>query len=810
LAALGMTAPALVNAVHARSRVARVLADALLVCALVLAGAAYHAARHERVRPDDVSRVALGRRAVVEASVIESRTTASGRHRVVARCRSVSAGDDRGPPEPCSGLAWLDWPEERSAPGRGDLVLATGRLEAPRGPRNPAAFDFRRYLRNRGIHAVLHVEAAGVLPKPSGPERLAAWIRARVEARLGARAGALLLGLLLGETGGIAPDLLDALRRTGTVHVTAVSGLHVGFIVLIAYTLLRVARVPPRAARLLVLPILAGFVLVVGPRASVLRACVMATSLIVSASLERRVHPLNALGVAALALVVARPGVVSDLGFELSFAAAAGIALLFEPIRATLRSALARLGRPGRRPADALAVSLAAQAGVAPLLVALFGEVALAAPLANLVVVPAAAFGVSSGLAMLVAEAIAPPLAAVFAGSAWAAMAAIEWVTSRLAAAPWAAVPVAAAYWPSLLALPAGLAVAARTAGRPRRWAAGCTLAAVAALAACATSFGPGRSHPRAIFFDVGQGDAVLLEIPRRRYVLVDAGPGGAGGKRRDAGRDVLLPYLRRNAIVRLDAVVITHGHDDHSGGAVAVLERTRIGELVLPAGAKLNPRLSGVVAAARAAGATVREVARGETVLATRRATVAVLGPPPEWGGAPPSENDRSVVLLAAMDGAGVLLTGDVERAGEDRLVSSAGGLAAQVLKVPHHGAASSSTAGLIEAVRPRLAVFSVGARNRYGHPDRAVVERYRACGAEVFRTDRDGAVLVSVEGGCVRGRAIASGRAFELAVYRKTLEPRGPTSTVAARSRSITRRAAARTSSAETASTSAGRRSP
>jgi competence protein ComEC len=834
VAALALSVPAFVNLVHARRpgrgrppdggggggadlRAARrapgrapVAADCLLIVGLVAAGAANYDARHRLVRPDDVSRLPGDRTIEVEAVVVESRTRSSGSPRVVARGVRAAPGAGGAGGAPCSGLAWVAWPEGVDPPARGDRVSLSGRLRAPGGPRNPASFNFRAYLRNRGIHAVLTADRAEVRPARHVPERAAAWVRSRVGARLGCGAGALLLGLLLGETGGIEPELVEALRRSGTVHVTAVSGLHVGFIVLIAYTLFRTARTPPRAARLLVLPLLAGFVLIVGPRASVIRAGVMAASLIVSSSLERRADPLNALGLAALALIVARPGVVLDLGFRLSFGAATGILLLFEPIRAALRRATARLGRTGRWLADAFAVSTSAQAGVAPILIAVFGEISIVAPLANLVIVPVAAFAVSSGIAMLAADALPPPLARVFAASAWASLELIECVALRLGARPWAAQAVAAAYWPSFLAAAAGLRFALTPTGRVRRRAGGVALAVVTALAATATLLGPGRSYPRAVFFDVGQGDAALLEIPWRRYVLVDAGPGGAGGRRRDAGRDVVLPYLRRQAVRDLDVLVVTHGHDDHVGGAPAVLNGVPARELVLPAGGGREPCLARLAAIALGAGARVREPACGDTLLTSRRSTIVVLGPPDDWSERPPSENDRSVVLRASLGEARVLLTGDIEGAGERRLVSGSGGLASHVLKVPHHGSCSSSTPGFVGAVSPGLAICSVGARNRHGHPDPAVVRRLEAAGAEIFRTDEDGAVLVSVRGGVLRARSLASGRATRIPLYGSVPGALGPTRMVADRSRSITRRAAARTSSADTASTSAANRSP
>ena len=213
------------------------------------------------------------------------------------------------------------------------------------------------------------------------------------------------------------------------------------------------------------------------------------------------------------------------------------------------------------------------------------------------------------------------------------------------------------------------------------------------------------------------------------------------------------------------------------------------------------EPALADVITAARSAGARVREVARGDGVFRNRRSILTALGPPEDWAAGAPSENDRSIVLLASVSGARLLLTGDIERPAERRLLSDGCELRAQVLKVPHHGAATSSTRPFLDAVRPGLAVCSVGLRNRHGHPDRAVIDRLRAGGASVLRTDRDGAVLVSIRGDAVRARAVGSSRTATVPlrggalpagtvrrakgvtarVYGRPASPHGPTRMVA-----------------------------
>ena len=764
-----LAVPAIVNLVDAlrgRPRRRRAMADLLVLVSLALAGASWYAVRHDRVAPSDIALLPGGSFVTCGARVLETRR-ASGRTRVFA---SIESLDDGHGMRPASGRVWTWWPREHPAPSRGDVVRLEGTREVPRGLRNPGGFDFSSYLRRRGGFSTLHLRRGDVVSEGRGASRLAGWIERGLEASLGGRTGALLTGLMLGRSGELPEETREAFRRSGTVHVLAVSGLHVGFVVLIALSLLRSARLPPRVALLLVLPVLLAFVLVVGPRPSVVRAATMAVALILSSFLERRSPPANALGTAAIILLVARPGAICDLGFLLSFGATAGILLLFEPLRKALARPLRRIGRKGGWLADSLALSTSAQCGVAPVLVAQIGELSIVAPIANLAVVPLTAWAVASGFALLAARAAAPRLSDAFAGSAWAATEAMRLVTGAVGSAPWATVTVASRFWPTFLLAVVALSVRLRSRGR-RAGRAALALVLGACLTAALASWGPGRRDARVVFFDVGQGDAAFLDLPACGRVLVDAGLPGCGDR-------VVLPFLRREGVRGLDALVVTHAHADHYGGAAEVLRGVRVGTLVLPPGRSSHPSLASTLAAARESATAVREVAAGDTILAGPEASLVVLGPPSDAGPAAPSENDASVVTRLRIGRRRALLTGDVERTAEALLLTGGRPLNAEVLKVPHHGSGTSTTGRFLDAVSPRVAVVSVGEGNRFGHPSPLVLSRLEAAGAFLFRTDRDGAVIATF-GTRLIARSVASGRRVAVQPRRDTVGSTGPTTT-------------------------------
>jgi competence protein ComEC len=500
-AGLLMCVPAAVNIVAGRS--ARALpADVALLCALVATGYAHYETSHRMLPSDHIALEEVGSVVAVRACVAEVRRTSSDHTNVVIDVLALRDPVGPGLPDvPARGLIWARWPNGGMRPVVGDVVVISGELNAPGGRRNPGAFDFASYLRNRRIHGTLRHCELLELERPERRLDVAGWIYRTLPERVPGVPGEVLRGLLLGTGRELPDELTEAFRRSGTVHVLAVSGLHVGFIVLIAHAVLRSLRVPRRFSRLLVLPALVGFVLIVGPRPSVVRASTMAAFLIAAPLLERRPNPLNALGAAGLALLIARPGSLFDLGFRLSFSAVAGILLLHRPLEEALSVPLRALGRWAVRLAAPIALSLSAQAGVAPILIGVFGEASVVSPAANLAVVPLAGLSVAAGLAMLAFEPLGSWPASAFAAVAWSSIRLLVWITERLGDCPWATVRIASRFWPAVLCATTGLTLRVRaTSVRTRRVGTAVVLAS-GVVAASLFLAGPGRSYARIVFF---------------------------------------------------------------------------------------------------------------------------------------------------------------------------------------------------------------------------------------------------------------------------------------------------------------------
>jgi competence protein ComEC len=741
---LGVHALVLGAAVHA--------APARLAAALAAALAAGAAAGS--FRADSIPRVAAPLEAVVEGRV---ETLASGPGGLEIELRSVRAIPPRAPPLPDRVLVRAET-AARVAPGWrvGSWVRVALRLAPARSRTNPGGRDAARALARRGIGAIARevdplLRAEIARPASAFGQDAFARLRGRGAERLlreGA-GGGLLAALGLGEARALDAGVRRDLARVGLSHLVAVSGLHLwlvaGPVYLGAAALLRrSARLASRGdtrrgAIAVAVAASAAYAAFTGLAPPVQRALVFLTLLALAQLARRRLAPAVVFAAAALAVAVADPAAPFAPGVQLSFAATAALAWSAPAAEAAAHRGVVAAAAHGL--VTALRVSASATAATAALVALHFGMVSplgwlangVAVPLTSLVFLPLA---LGAGMAALLAP--DGPLAALgIAAAARLGELALAGV-ARLAALAPAASGVAPG--PLGLALSAGLALACIRA-RPTWLRLG-----LGALAAAAPALGPAPAfeppRPRAVFMDVGQGDAAVVQ-GLRTNVLVDGGVALPG--RWDAGERVVVPALGALGVRSLDLVVASHADADHAGGLPAVLRALPVRRLWLPPGGRTDPAFAALRSAAAARGAAVEERAAGDPPLRLGDLVVETLWPP-RGARAAAGRNDGSLVLRVHAGGRSVLLPGDLEQAGERALHAAGAALRADVLKLGHHGSRTSSSAAFLAAVSPALAIVSAPRHGRFGMPHREVVERLDAAGIPWRWTGRDGAVLVGL----------------------------------------------------------------
>ena len=604
------------------------------------------------------------------------------------------------------------------------------RLQLDRPPSNPARAPTDR-LRLRGIDLRARLKSYGQVRVRAPPARSTqSWsgqardlVRQAIAASF-QRHPDLVRALLLGERRGLDESLLQGMARSGLIHLLAISGLHVGLLAVAPVTALRVLGRSPRACWGAGLCAALMLVSLVEPRAPVQRAATMAVCLSAGRLVGRRVASLDALGFAIVVIVASDPRALQQFGFLLSAVATAAIVST-----AHGSSAL---------PARLLGASLAASTAVAPLIAVQTGIVPLAGVLLNVVAIPAVSTALVLAVGALIAAISALPATSV--GLALGAEGMLDFVIGASRAPAYIGVePVAFASASPALAAIYGLGLVMATITRGWRRLAGLLSTVLAIGMAVQPPDDP--THPRIVALDVGQGDALLFSSADGA-VLVDAG--GYPGIDYDTGYRIIEPELHRLGIGRLDVVAVTHDHADHSGGVPAILRHFRVPELWQGATPSRSETMADLLELAREQQTAALSPTALERSIAGCRwrslpATDAALR-----AGAQRVSNETSLVLAATCGTKHILLTGDAgtaaERSWDVRTMAGA------VLKVGHHGSSSATSAGLLSQLRPRHAVVSVGATNPWSLPRSSVLQRLRAIGAAVYRTDRDGALTIEL----------------------------------------------------------------
>jgi competence protein ComEC len=638
----------------------------------------------------------------------------------------------------------------------GRLIETRATFRRPARYLNDGVPDGERQLALDGTTLFGSIKSAlliDVIARGSAFREWAAVVRARVRSAVARwvaphdlTAAAIVTAVLIGDRTGLPDDVTDRLQRAGTYHVIAISGGNIAVLAGLVLGLLALSGLSGRvraSVAIVVLIVYAG-IATAGP--SVWRATMMAVVYLTARLLDQRTPPWQATALAAGVMAVVDPLDVRSAGFVLTFGATGALlesARLVKRVWARVAADTGMWRRLAMWLLASVGASIAVELTLMPVAAASFSRVTIAGPLLNLVAVPLMALAQISGLVVAVFDAW-PSVAAAAGWIASMSASAIVASARLVDGAPvlaWRVPPpgiaLLVAYYGALLV------VVFSTSARPR---AGAALVQVLALLVIIGGSGDRESKTlegfRLTVFDVGQGEALLLESGAAR-LQVDTGGVPFGGGRFDIGARVLAPALWARGIRRLDALLLTHGDPDHIGGAPVLIDA-------------FHPRTlwEGIVVPRHEPSRQVREqAASAHMAVAVRRtgesfpfgnARIRVLHPPdPDWE-RPRIRNDDSVVLEVTCGDVALLLTGDVSADVEREIAPKVTPARTRILKVAHHGSRTSSSAALLDAWRPQIALISAGRGNTFGHPTPEVIQRLESIGARIYRTDRDGQVTV------------------------------------------------------------------
>ncbi len=671
----------------------------------------------------------------------------------------------------------------------GERVEARTVLRIPRNYENPGGFDYVSYLARKGIRVTGTVPSEGIRVLKRGEGN--PWIgriyknRRRFEifmaGHLSPIRNLLLAAVLLGNREEIPDRLRERFVIAGAGHLLAISGLHIGFAALSAYflfltffrfllpiRLLRASRIcfdPSRIASVCTLFFVVFYTLLVGARTSSVRAAIMIITYLVARIIERNRDVFHTLVLAAFFILVWRPASLFEVDFQLSFTAVSAIVLsgrrkgkpaLKTPVRSVrpsfyglLRKVYGKLTGGGF--GQLFRMSLLAVSATAPILASSFHRIALAGLVSNLCLVPLTGiFIVPLGLVAYLLFNLSPPLAILplkLAGvGAHFLLSGVDFFSKWTWTAPWVFPP------PPLLVFLYYLMFGLLLYRFRRSGLTVCILLLLFFFLAIDDVSGRVRGDGllHIVFPDVGEGASILMVLPDAETVLIDGG--GTPGSSFDLGRRVLLPTLLARGIRKIDLMILTHPHPDHLKGLISILEEIPVSSVWdgwdrYPS--ESYRRFRKVISARNIPR---RFLGKVDEKLLFKGLSFQVMNiPSGKELVSEPKVNDSSLVLKVTLGQVSLLVTGDLETAGEQRLLRREGDfLKCTILQVAHHGSLSSSSCMFLDRVRPELAVISVGSSNRFGHPSPTVLGRLRYIHPEkrVYRTDRNGMIEIVTDG--------------------------------------------------------------
>lgn len=635
---------------------------------------------------------------------------------------------------------------------KGDKVEIKGSLKQPARAGNPGEFDYRKYLAKNGIYYIFSVKEEKDLSISRPASGFQGWINSYsynsqklIKEVLPPDEAAILLGMLLGIIEGIDSSEYSDYQKTGVVHIFSVSGLHVGFLLLLcawACSLLGLSRKMRVISGIMLLLI---YATLVGWPVPVIRSVIMGSIGLIAFYSGRDNRMLNSLGLAGIVILLINPNSLLQITFQLSFAAAWGLVYLFPLLRRKLNY--------NSRWGDLLLVPVCAQLAVLPLTAYHFHLFSPLALLANIPITYLSGGAVILGFLSLLSGGLLPGLSAIFLHPAGLCIDLIRVVNELVVNIPGSylrvitpGVALIVLYYAGLL-----LFIYAYTAKgdkkRSSTLATGLLMIAIFVTVICLPGSVYNRGQLEVTFIDVGQGDSILIKTPRGKFILVD----GGGSDFSDPGARKVLPYLYYRGVSELYLVINTHPDIDHLQGLETVLKEIPARYIAVPATMVDAEEYRNLRKIAEAGKIPIIPLSGGEQVYTGEKMKIRVLHPPAK-AKSPDNANEQSIVLDVRYAGFSTLLTGDIGLEPMRKLVEKEPLASVTVLKIPHHGSKMSLLPVFYDEAKPEWAVISVGANNIFGHPHPSILETLEEKDIKILRTDLDGAVTFCSDGRRVR----------------------------------------------------------
>ena len=652
----------------------------------------------------------------------------------------------------------------------GDKIALIGEFEEPEVQRNTGGFDYKKYLKTQNIYGIIKANEIKLIKKNNVNlmniliNKIANKVEENANALLPREEASILIGILIGNKEYLEEETIQAFQKSNLSHMLAVSGAHASYVVMAIGFIITKTKISKKMGKIITILLLLFFMLLTGKTPSVTRACIMSIYMIMASLFHKRATIISSMSISILFLIIYNPYCVLDIGLQLSYGGTIGIIVIYNMLKNGLimKEKLIPIETKilnTSKIKEILLLSISANIIIIPITLYHFNTLSLTFLISNIFASPLLGIIIILGFISISISFTFFPLAKVISIPLGMVIKIFYKIATNVGNLPFSQIYVPTPKISTIIIYYIIIAITIfyyklNNKSQKRKIEKTIlknikkiTLKKIfLTIFIISIIFSLYRQIPKNLniyFIDVGQGDSTLIVTPRNKTILIDGG-GSTDNKAYDIGKNTLIPYLLDRGIIKLDYIMISHFDADHATGAIPILGKIDVSNIILTKQLEENDIYRQILSISKEKKIRLIYVKEGD-VLKIGGIKISIIHPENKLMINNPM-NNNSIVCKIEYNSFSMLLTGDIEKEAEELILKKNKDLKADILKIAHHGSKSSTTEVFLRAVNPKIALIGVGKNNNFGHPSNDVIQRLKENGARIYRTDENGEISIRV----------------------------------------------------------------